>query len=91
MARKHGEIAQLLQKESDASLTAADRFWLWSALAEAWASICVAPETSDIAVLNAVEGGAIEAEIMSTEEFTFEQFRHSEEIDLDHISSPLPL
>jgi hypothetical protein len=91
LARKHGEICSLLQKETGSSLTAADRFWLWGALAEAWASLCVAPETSDPKVLNAVEGGVLEAEVMSTEEFSFEQYRHSEEIDLDHLSSPLPI
>jgi hypothetical protein len=91
LARKHGEIAQLLQKETDRSLTASDRYWLWSALAEAWAKLCVAPEASAPEVLNAVEGGAFWSEVMSTEEFSFEQFRHSEEIDLDHLSSPLPM
>lgn len=91
LARKHSEIAQLLQNESDTSLTAADRYWLWSALAEAWASMCKAPETATPDVLTAVTGGAIESEIMSTEDFSFEQYRHSEEIDLDHLSSPLPI
>ncbi|MEU1413264.1 hypothetical protein [Streptomyces sp. NPDC005731] len=91
LGRKHSEICQILQKETDKSLTTADRFWLWSALAEAWASLCVAPEGSTPEELNAVEGGAFESEIMSAEEFSFEQYRQSEEIDLDHLSAPLPI
>ncbi|WP_329349488.1 hypothetical protein OG226_18295 [Streptomyces sp. NBC_01261] len=91
LARKHGEIAELLQRETDVSLTTADRYWLWSALSEAWAGLCVAPPNSTPQVLNAVEGGTIESEVMSTEDFSFEKFRNSEEIDLDHLSSPLPI
>ncbi|MFJ4988151.1 hypothetical protein ACIP9H_30675 [Streptomyces sp. NPDC088732] len=91
LSRKHGEIAEVLQRETGGSLTAADRFWLWSALAEAWAAMCTPPKSSSAEVAAAVEDGCVYSEIASAEDFSFDQYRRSEEIDLDHLSSPLPI
>ncbi|WP_237506608.1 hypothetical protein, partial [Streptomyces sp. SID8380] len=91
LIRKHSEIAKCLHDGERVSLDAADRYWLWGALADSWAAMCVPPENSTVETLEAVEGGALSSEILSTDDFSFERYRHSEEIDLDHLSSPLPV
>ncbi|MFJ5939295.1 hypothetical protein [Streptomyces sp. NPDC093071] len=91
LIRRHSEISKHLQDGERTSLDAADRYWLWSALADSWAAMCIPPQGSTTDILEAVEGGAVSSEIFSTEEYSFERYRHSEEIDLDHLSSPLPL
>ncbi|MEV5194732.1 hypothetical protein AB0K86_19775 [Streptomyces clavifer] len=84
------DIAERLQRNSEA-LSTADRYWLWSALADTWAQRCKPPQSATQETMAAVEDGEIRSDIISTEEFSFERFRRSEEIDLDYISAPLPL
>ncbi|MFG2835085.1 hypothetical protein ACGFYE_08855 [Streptomyces zaomyceticus] len=91
LVRMHSEIAKYLHDGERTSLDAADRYWLWSALADSWAAMCVPAGNPTADILEAVEGGAVSSEILSTEDFSFERYRHSEEIDLDHLSSPLPM
>lgn len=91
LLRKSSEIAQRLYGGGKASLDAVERYWLWSALADSWAAMCIAPPQAEVDVLSAVEGGYINSDIISSEDFPFERYRHSEEIDLDHLSSPLPI
>ncbi|MFJ2632746.1 hypothetical protein ACIO6U_12455 [Streptomyces sp. NPDC087422] len=85
-----GNIAERIFK-NEAGLDAGARFILWSSLAEAWAGMCKPSSAEVDSVMNAVSGGALEADICSTEEFSYERYRKSEEIDLDHLSSPMPI
>ncbi|MEU6311799.1 hypothetical protein [Streptomyces sp. NPDC047014] len=90
LQKKPAEIAERL-KSGAQSLDAASRYWLWSGFAEALAGLCVPRPDSKPGVMGAVMEGRIESDIISTEDFSFERMRHSEEIDLDHLSSPLPI
>ncbi|WP_282206273.1 hypothetical protein [Kitasatospora fiedleri] len=90
LKRKHGEIAERLMKGGDA-IDPDSRWWLWSALADAWANLCIPPAGSDPEVLSAVDGGEFSADILSADEFPYSRLRRTEEIDLDHLSLPLPI
>jgi len=82
-------VATRLMSEGH-TLDAATRYWLWSELATCWAALCQPASTASGEVLDAVAGGAFESDIASAEQFSFEDFRNSEEIDLDHLSGPYP-
>jgi hypothetical protein len=64
--------------------------WWWDVFAQALASQCHPKGSVPQNVLAAVQGEYISWEAVTAEEFTFERFLRSEEIDLDHLSGPLP-
>ena len=96
------EIVQFLRKRRNASDIATrlrdgkdtpdGRHYLWSRLADELAALCVPkPQDETPAVLGAVEGSTFFSDIVASTEYSFERYRHSDEIDLDHLSAPLPM
>jgi hypothetical protein len=83
--RPSSEIAERLEASQQPEV----RYWLWMALASAWAARCkpkgreATPE-----VLAAVTGVA--GEVVSIDEFPLTRYRKSEQLDLDHLSEPYP-
>ncbi|WP_406838056.1 hypothetical protein ACICHK_20630 [Streptomyces sp. AHU1] len=67
-----------------------ERHWLWEGFAQSLAAECnpKAPAPDD--VTNAVAGGEIDAEVTTIRDITYERVLQSEEIDVDHLSPPLP-
>jgi len=99
LRRSSGEIAnRLFAHDIDASgkspvPTPSERYHLWLALAEAWAAKC-APrgrDTDDPAVVNAVAGGEVTADIASDDEYPLARYRRSERLDVEHLSPPPPI
>ncbi|WP_330452592.1 MULTISPECIES: hypothetical protein [unclassified Streptomyces] len=84
------QIAERLKSEYQ-SLDAISRYWLWGGLADAWAKVCAAPKGASRAVLEAIQDGRVRGDLSTSEDFSFERFRNSEELDLDHLSPTLPL
>lgn len=97
----YGESESILRRDGNAiakrlifeaeKLDVGARFWLWSSLAEYWATICKPPKNALPSVQGAIIGNALESDMISTDDFSFERYRTSDEIDLDHLSSPLPI
>jgi hypothetical protein len=58
------------------------------ALAEAWAARCFPQGNPAQSVRDAVAG--IVAEVVPADEFPLTRVRRSEQLDLDHLSSPTP-
>lgn len=87
--RDANDIASRLMRDSD-SLDANSRYFLWSALADAWASRCQPPADEPECVVNAVEDGQFSSDLVSADEFTLDRYWSSEEIDVDHLSPPPP-
>ncbi|MFE4581413.1 hypothetical protein [Streptomyces chartreusis] len=90
LRRKPTDIAQRLKREN-ADMDSIVRYWLWGGFADSLAALCVPPTSSTADVLAAVEDGQIRGDLSTSEEFSFERYRRSEELDLDHLSPPLPL
>lgn len=66
----------------------AERWHLWQALAEAWAKKCrpTPTERAKPAVANALTGGQVSAELVTADTYTYERFRASEQLDVQHLS-----
>ncbi|MEU2620893.1 hypothetical protein ABZ642_22615 [Streptomyces sp. NPDC007157] len=90
LRRKVAEIALRL-KGGEKLMGAAERYWLWGGFADALAALCIPPVSEPSSVRTAVEEGRIRGDLSTSEEFSFERYRRSDEIDLDHLSPPLPL
>lgn len=71
--RSAHEVAERLERETDP----AAKYYLWSALGDAWASRCSARAT----------GIALEAEVVSADEFPLTRMLQTEILDLDHLSA----
>jgi hypothetical protein len=65
-----------------------ERHWLWDALGESWSDQCRPDPRSPSNVLSGV--ASISAEVISSDEYTLNRYRSSEELDLDHLSPPAP-
>jgi len=66
------------------------RLWLWEGFAQALVAECRPKPTAPAAVFNAVVGGEIDVEVTTIQDITYERVLRSEEIDVDHLSHPLP-
>lgn len=62
-------------------------YWLWNFLAEAWASECQARADAE-GVRDVV--ASISHEITTIDEFPMSRMNNSEDLDVDHLSAPLP-
>lgn len=86
-----GKIAErILAASSDTAtpFSAADRYHLWNAFAEALANLCKPkPTISDPSVLNAV--ASVDGLLSTDDEFSLYLFRRTESLDLEHLSAPL--
>ncbi len=98
LRRASGDIAnRLFASQIDTTGTTpapspAERYHLWLALAEAWAAKC-APrghDRDDPAVIRAVAGGEIDADIASEDEYSLARYLRSERLDVEHLSPPTP-
>jgi hypothetical protein len=87
-------IANKLAAERTHSPSSASAYWLWLSLAEAWAARCT-PDVGkrsreDAAkILAAVTG--IDADLVDEGGFDLYRYRRSEQLDVDHLSPPIPL
>ncbi|WP_042370256.1 hypothetical protein [Streptacidiphilus neutrinimicus] len=89
LRRSAAEIAtKLLALPADAP--AGERMWWWDAFGHALAAACRVKSGAPDSARDAVVGGGFAWEVLTAEEFTYERFLRSEEIDLDHLSAPLP-
>lgn len=79
-----GDIAQMLATANDPIA----KYWLWTALADAWAALCRPPDAAPPQVMAAVS--SLLAEVVPADEFPLTRTRKSEELDLDHLSEPTP-
>lgn len=84
LVRTPGEIASKLANTTDA----VDRYFLWPALAEAWVGRCVPDGRHPRMVREALS--SLNAEVVSADEYSLARYRRSEQLDLDHLSQPLP-
>jgi hypothetical protein len=66
------------------------RAWLWDTFAESLARICRPGPGAPPEALTAVADGAFDSEVTTTEEITYNRVLRSEEIDVEHLSPPLP-
>lgn len=65
-----------------------DRYWLWTALGDAWAARCTPKSSDPVSVRQAVSN--VVAEVVPADEFPLTRYRRSEQLDLDHLSPPAP-
>jgi hypothetical protein len=69
---------------------ASERAWWWDAFAEALAANFRLKANAPQSARDAVLGERFSSEAITAEEFTYDRVLCSEEIDLDHLSGPLP-
>ena len=71
------------------SLRPADRNALWDALVESWALRCrpKARWSADSWIMDAVEGGMLQSIAVSEEDFNYQQFRTTAQLDVDFVSN----
>jgi hypothetical protein len=83
-------IANRLESTTDP----VEKYWLWQALAEAWAMKC-RPKDSDLRKLDeegsrrvreAVEDGEVAYDLTTVDDFSMYRYKHSEMLDLDYLS-----
>jgi hypothetical protein len=87
---------KLMANQLDSSISPPpmeDRVHLWFALAERWAALCVPKSQSSQpdSVKNAVEGGSFGVDLVPENEFSYARYRHSEMLDVQHLSPSYPL
>jgi hypothetical protein len=86
------QIADRLDRATEPAM----KYFLWFALADAWADRCK-PDVTHIPdvdvrnrVLTAVAEGAIAVEVLMTNEYPISRLDHSEQIDVAHLAPPVP-
>jgi len=84
------DIAEMLYGAQSNRLSSVERYHLWLAFAEAFGRHCTlkrsdADNPSYLAAVNSISG-----ELSTDNDFNLAQFRRSEMLDLDHLSSPTP-
>jgi hypothetical protein len=94
LVRKSHEIAEKLAKAREESPSSSVTYWLWLALAEAWAAQCK-PSLQDVPLerRDSVQAAVsdFDVDVVDESKFTLQRYRHSEQLDLDHLSPPTPL
>ena len=78
---------------ADSSEARATRWHLWQSLADAWAAKC-RPAKKHLTmpgVAAAISEGALTSEIVTADQFTYERYRGSEQLDVQHLSPPGPV
>lgn len=87
----HGLMVRAKHRGYDfTNLRPADRNALWDALVESWAIKC-RPKSKfaeDPWIMGAVEGGQLQPSALSEEDFSYQQFRTTAQLDVDFVSSP---
>jgi hypothetical protein len=89
-----GAIASRLAAERSGSPSSASVYWLWLSLAEAWAARCTPNfgkcSAEEAAKIRAAVTG-VDADLVDEGGFDLYRYRRSEQLDVDHLSSPIPL
>ncbi|MEU1084298.1 hypothetical protein ABZ368_29375 [Streptomyces sp. NPDC005908] len=67
-----------------------ERLWLWEGFGQSLVADCQPDPLVPSDVLNAVAEGKIDAEITTIRDIAYERVLRSEEIDVEHLSPPLP-
>jgi hypothetical protein len=95
-----GKIADRLASARAAAPSSASVYWLWLALAEAWAALCK-PDLGKLRrmgnfseedcerIQSTVTG--VDADLVEETGFNLFRYRRSELLDLDHLSPPSPV
>lgn len=89
-----GEIANRLSAERTHSPSSASVYWLWLSLAEAWAARCkpdIGRRSSEDAAKILAAVTEIDADLVDEGGFDLYRYRRSEQLDVDHLSPPIPL
>jgi len=90
--RPTDQLATMLEESHDP----VERYWLWQALAEAWAAKCQ-PKQSDLKyldpqtqarVVSAIADGEIAFELTTVDELSMYDYIRTEMLDLDYLSPP---
>jgi len=81
--------ADIASRIEGTTTSPADKYYLWLALAEAWAEKCKPHAGASAEELAAVS--SLEGEVVSADELTMDRWWGSEALDLDHLSPPRPL
>ncbi|MFE3991558.1 hypothetical protein ACFXPW_07650 [Streptomyces goshikiensis] len=89
LLRKPAPIAEKIVEVSPTT-SLGDRLWLWECFAESLAAMCRPPASALPSVANSVAGGEFSSEVATAREVAYERILRSEEIDLEHLSPPLP-
>jgi len=89
-------IADLLREAesiADGGEARAAKWHLWHAPANAWAAKCrpVKKQRAKPEVAAAIFGGALTSELATVDQFTYERYRSSEQLDVQHLSAPGPI
>ncbi|MYS60813.1 MULTISPECIES: hypothetical protein [Streptomycetaceae] len=87
--RKPAQVAERILGMSD-SVDRYERQWLWEAFAESLAAVCRPKASAPPEAHDAVVDGEIGAEVATVQEVSYERILRSEEIDVEHLSPPLP-
>ncbi|WP_138895724.1 hypothetical protein [Streptomyces chryseus] len=66
------------------------RLWLWEGFGESLAAVCKPKPNDPPDVQTAVAGHAIDSEVATIRDVSYERALRSEEIDVEHLSPPLP-
>jgi hypothetical protein len=67
-----------------------DTWWLWDAFGQSLAAVCKPKASAPKEIFSAVVDGRFDSEVATVREVTYERILRSEEIDLEHLSDPLP-
>ncbi|MFE7076270.1 hypothetical protein ACFU96_39895 [Streptomyces sp. NPDC057620] len=87
--QKPAAIAQKLW-ELPSSADRSERLWLWEGFARSLVADCRPQGSVTDEVLTAVAEGEIDVEVATIRDVTYERILRSEEIDVEHLSPPLP-
>ncbi|MFE3195069.1 hypothetical protein ACFXHA_39105 [Nocardia sp. NPDC059240] len=79
--RTHKQIAERLYSTNDP----VERYFLWHALGGAWAAMCQPSDDAAIVVHSAVMGGALGSDVVAADELTYDRYRRTELLDVDHL------
>ena len=93
LLRTPGHIAGRLYPDDGVQPDVATRYYLWMALADAWAAQCRPSGTDALkpGVANAVAGGVLSADVADETDFPLSRMKKSEYLDVEHLSGPWPI
>ncbi|WP_406228273.1 hypothetical protein [Streptomyces anthocyanicus] len=87
--QRPASIADRLVK-ADASGDRSERLWLWEGFGQSLVADCKPHPSASDEILDAVADGEIDVEVSTIRDITYERVLRSEEIDVEHLSPPLP-
>ncbi|MFF3276235.1 hypothetical protein ACFYWU_35675 [Streptomyces chrestomyceticus] len=67
-----------------------ERLWLWEGFGQSLVAACKPVPSASGEIIGAVADGCIDVEVCTIRDITYERILRSEEIDVEHLSPPLP-